>query len=41
MSKLDFLSAEYAKQHGGGKDVEEAFKAGYLRCTEAWVKQER
>lgn len=39
-SKLDRLAFDWLKQHPKAT-LDEAFKAGYLRCTESWVKQER
>lgn len=39
-SKLDRLASEWLKQHPKAT-LDEAFKAGYLRHVEAWVKKER
>lgn len=39
-NKLDRLAFEWVKKHPKAT-LEEAFKAGYLRHVEAWVKNER
>ena len=38
-SKLDRLTDEWVKKNPKST-LAEAFKEGYLRCTEAWVNQE-
>lgn len=39
-NKLDRIASEWIKKHPKAT-LEEAFKAGYLRHVEAWVKNER
>lgn len=39
-NKLDRVAFEWIKKHPKAT-LEEAFKAGYLRHVEAWVKNER
>lgn len=38
-SKLDRLTDEWVKKNPKAT-LADAFKEGYLRCTEAWVNQE-
>lgn len=38
-NKLDRLATEWANTNKDAT-LTEAYKAGYLRCTEAWVNQE-
>ena len=38
-NKLDRLANEWVKKNTKAT-LAEAFKEGYLRCTEAWVNQE-
>jgi hypothetical protein len=39
-NKIDRLASEWLKKHPKAT-LDEAFKAGYLRCAEAWVRNER
>lgn len=39
-SKIDRLAFEWIKNHPKST-LEEAFKAGYLRHVDAWMKKER
>lgn len=39
-SKLDRLTDEWVKKKNPKATLADAFKEGYLRCTEAWVNQE-
>jgi hypothetical protein len=39
MTKLEELATAYAKEHGGGQDLIDAYKAGYFQCTDNWCNK--
>nr|WP_308571064.1 hypothetical protein [uncultured Prevotella sp.] len=39
MTRLEELATAYAKKHGGGSALVEAYKTGYFQCTDNWCNK--